>query len=347
MILKKLALRNFRSFEKNEFAFSPALTVVAGHNSRGKTNLLEAVFFVLNGHGFREEREEELIKFQANETSVVGEFERDGQKDVFEIDIRVKDNFTSKNFFVNKTSKGRSFYTKQLLKAVLFTPDQINIIKGPPSLRRDYFNKLISIMDLEYKKKLTNYEMALRRRNKVLEKHTSVPSLREELKFWDEYLETESVYITRKREKYLEYLNSNKKLDSKEFSIEYVKNEFSRKRLDEVFEKEMLVRRTMIGPQKDDFRISVSNGIINKDVHHYASRSEERLAVFWLKINEVKYYTTTGDKPILLLDDIFSELDHDNKQIVLQLVAEYQTVATTTEEDLMKEGKMEKRIIGL
>ncbi len=347
MILKNLSLRNFRSFESRDFILSPGLTVVAGHNSRGKTNLLEAVFFTLNGHGFREDREEELIKFDTEGTSVRGVFGINAKEDTFEIDIRYKNGRTVKTYFVNRTSKRRDFYTKDLVKAVLFTPDQINIIKGSPSLRRDYFNKLLSVLDIDYKKKLTNYEMALRRRNKVLEKHSNIEALKEELKFWNEYLIKESRYLVDKRREYIEYLNSNKKLDSKEFSIEYVKNEFTQKRLDEVFEKERIIRKTMIGPQKDDFQISVSNGVLKKNVHHYASRSEERLAVFWLKLNEVKFFERTGVKPILLLDDIFSELDLDNKMIVLGLVENYQTVATTTEDILLKEIKVEKTIINL
>jgi DNA replication and repair protein RecF len=309
--------------------------------------MLESIYFVLYGHGFREEREEELIRFDTNGTAVSATFGKNGREDAFEIDIRYKAGKVTKTYFVNKTSKRRDFYTKDLVKAVLFTPDQINIIKGSPSLRRDYFNRLLSVFDLDYKKKLTNYEMALRRRNKVLEKHTNITALKGELKFWDEYLIKESKYLVEKRGEYVKYLNGNKKLDSKEFSIEYLKNEFTQPRLDESFEKERIIRKTMIGPQKDDFLISVSNGILNKNVHHYASRSEERLAVFWLKLNEVKFFESTGDKPILLLDDIFSELDLDNKKIVLGLVENYQTVATTTEEGLMKEINAEKKVIDL
>lgn len=347
MILKNLILRNFRSFDKREFVLSPGLTVVIGHNSRGKTNMLEAVYFILNGHGFREDREEELVKFDQSDAVVTGRFMKNEVNDNFEISITQKNGRAVKTYFVNNTSKRKDFYTKQLVKAVLFTPDQINIIKGSPSLRRDYFNRLLSVFDLDYRKKLVNYEMALRRRNKVLEKHTSIAALKEELKFWNDYMEKEAQFLTKTREEYVNYLNSNMGLDSKEFSIAYLKNEFNKSRLAEVFEKEQVIRRTMVGPQKDDFEITMSNGILKKNVHHYASRSEERLAVFWLKLNEVKYFEKSGDKPLLLLDDIFSELDLDNKKIVLNLVENYQTVATTTEGELLKEIKTEKKIIEL
>lgn len=347
MILKKLVVHNFRSFNDREFVLSPRLTVVTGHNSRGKTNMLEAVYFTLNGLGFREDKEEELMRFDTDQTSVEGIFDNKGREDAYEIDIRERSGLTVKTYFVNKTSKRRDFYTKSLLKAVLFTPDQINIIKGSPSLRREYFNRLLSSIDLNYKKRLTNYEMALRRRNKVLEKHVSVEALREELKFWNDYLINESKYVVEKRAEYIDYLNANQKLDSRIFSIKYLKNEFTKDKLNEAFEKERIIRKTMIGPQKDDFQIEISNGKESKDVHRYASRSEERLAVFWLKLNEVKYFESTGIKPILLLDDIFSELDFDNKKIVLGLVESYQTVATTTEEELADVIKAEKKVIKL
>lgn len=347
MNLIDLSLHNFRNFKEDKFAFSPSLTVIVGKNSQGKTNLLEAIHFILTGIGFREEKEEELIHFGKHETFVKGNFKLKEGRESFEINISKKDGSVSKNFFVNKTNKKHFSYKKELPGVVLFTPEQITIINGSPQIRRDYFNKTISLFDLEYKKRLNNFENALRRRNKVLEKHVNDSQLREELIFWDNYLIKESSYITLKRQEYIDYLNSHKKLDSKEFSIVYLKNEFTKKRLDDVYEKEKLIRKTLIGPQKDDFQIFVDDFRIKKDVHHFGSRSEERLAVFWLKINELSFYEKHLIKPMLLLDDIFSELDLDNKKIVLNLIEKYQTVATTTEKELLDNVKIEKEIIKL
>lgn len=347
MKLAQLILFNFRNFGEREFKFSPHLSIIIGKNSRGKTNLLEAVFFAATGHGFREEKEEELLRFNQEIARVNAAFDNGASKDIFEITVKKTGDKVVKTFFVNKTSKRHDFYQKQMPGLVLFTPDQINIIKGSPHLRRDYFNKLISSFDPTYKKHLTNYEAAIRRRNKILEKHVNVDYLREELKFWNEYLEREAMPITQKRLEYVDFLNGRKKLDSKKFDIEYVKNEFSQKLLEKIFEKERLIRKTLIGPQKDDFRINIDDGEIRKDVHHYGSRSEERLAVFWLKINELNYFENVGRVPILLLDDIFSELDLENKKIVLGLIEKYQTIATTTEGELLKEVKVEKETIKL
>lgn len=347
MILKKLALFNFRNFKGQEFGFSPRLTIAVGENSKGKTNLIEAIYFVLRGNGFREKIEEELVNLNEGMGKVAATFKEGDTENVFEIDIKRVGDKAIKTFFVDRTAKRFFSYKKELPSVVLFTPDQINIIKGAPSLRREYFNDVLGDRDLDYQKHLNNFENALRRRNRILEKHINADSLREELEFWNTYLEKEAEYITKKRKEYVDYLNDNQRLDSKIFTIFYRKNEFSKKRLEEVFEKEKLLRKTLIGPQKDDFNIVIADEKSKKDVHRFGSRSEERLAVFWLKINELKYLEERGDKPILLLDDIFSELDRHNKKIVLHLISKYQTVASTTEEEFLKEIKSDKEIINL
>ena len=157
MILKKISLSNFRNFKNQELVFNRRLTIVAGENSRGKTNLLEAIYFVLKGQGFREEKEEELINLNFSRGKVTAVFEDNGADNVFEIDIDKSNGKTVKIFFVDRTKKRLILYKKELTSVVLFTPDQINIIKGAPSLRREYFNAVLSERDDEYKKHLNNF----------------------------------------------------------------------------------------------------------------------------------------------------------------------------------------------
>lgn len=336
MILKQINLFNFRNIKKILFDFSPLLTLIIGDNSKGKTNLLESLYFIITGEGFREEKEEELISFDKEEMSVQAIFLDKEEKRLFQIKLIKKNNIFVKTFFIDKTPKKHFQYRKELPGVVLFTPEQINIITGPPSERRNYFNKQISLYDLEYKKHLNNYENALKKRNKILERYTDTNTLLEELTFWNDYLEKEARYITKKRQLYVDFLNSNQKLDSKMFSIVYEKNEFNKVRLKESFNKEKIIRKTIIGPQKDNFKILINSGDFNKDVNRFGSRSEERLAVFWLKINELKYYEILKMRPILLLDDIFSELDEKNQKIIISLINNYQTIATTTETKVEK-----------
>jgi len=346
MILKRIQLHNFRNISSSVFDISPRLTIILGENAKGKTNILESIYCLINGVGFRESKEEELLLMDSAETQLDGLFEKDKETNHFRIFFKKEaSGLITKHFFVQKARKGHTHYTSEQTKCVLFAPEQIEIITGSPDTRRDYFNKLISTFDIVYKKHLINYEQALRKRNKLLEHSRSLESLKEELTFWDIYLEKEAQYITEKRNEYTEFLNSHTKLDGRNFSIEYVKNEFTFARLVEKKELELRIRRTLIGPQKDDWIISLKNiHSDQKNIQKYGSRSEQRLGVFWLKMNEIHFMEEEIHiHPILLLDDVFSEFDHENKERIVRLIETYQTVMTTTEGDLVKEIQKENK----
>ncbi|NMB84184.1 DNA replication/repair protein RecF [Candidatus Roizmanbacteria bacterium] len=347
MVLNRIYLKNFRNFNEASFDFNRSLTIIIGENARGKTNLLESIYCLTSGAGFRESREEELMALGAKETTIEGEFADKNGKYDFRIFLRLTGKVLEKIFFANRTKRKSSLYQKETVKAILFSPQQIEIVTGPPDIRRRYFDKLLSGYDIDYKKKLTNFENALRRRNKILESYSNEAALKEELFFWDDYLIEQASYLTREREKYVSYLNDHRKIDSKKFFVKYVKNEMTRTRLDESFPLERRYRRTVIGPQKDDFEI-YEEGNFDKNLLHFGSRSEQRLGVFWLKFNEINYHEEKfGKKPILLLDDIFSELDKKNKKLILDLITRYQTIVTTTEDDLINLSHKPNTVIGI
>lgn len=331
MLLKKIKLINFRNFQEKIFDFDKNLTLIFGKNSLGKTNLLEAVYFLINGVGFRESKEEELINFDKNKAIVEGIIGDEKNDFYFTVQIDNLPIGIKKRFFIDKKEKKHFQYCQQQLKTVLFSPEQISIITGSPSLRRDYFDRLISSYDFEYKKKLINYTSALKKRNKILEIKFNDLELEEELEFWDDYLIKEGVYISKKRQEYIDFLNKNQKINSKKFSIIYLKNEISKKLFLEKRAEEKRLKKTLIGPQKDDFVIYIEDDKNQKkEVGKYGSRSEQRLAIFWLKINELKFFEQFfKTKPIILLDDIFSELDEDNQKIIFPLIKNYQTIATS------------------
>ena len=352
MILTWIRLKNFRNFQKKHIDFNPNLTIILGDNAQGKTNILEAIYFIVNGVGFRESKEAELLYFESKDHAEVSAEFRDGAlKSPFKI-VLIKrlegpEAKVEKTFFVGKTKKGQAQYRQELTKAVLFTPQQIELLTGSPDRRREYFNKILILYDIEYKKRLDNYEKAVRRRNKILEGYTSIDKLENELLFWDAYLEKEASYITAKRQEYINFLNSHPSIDSKKFKIEYLKNEFTLKRVDETKRVELATRRTRVGPQKDDFQIELF-GEIFKDIHKFGSRSEQRLTILWLKICEVLYCKTmTKRDPILLFDDIFSELDHKNRKLIFDLIKNYQTVLTTTEKEVLPLTKTQKSIVSI
>jgi len=335
MILLKIGLKDFRNRKKDNFTFHPQLTVIMGENARGKTNLLESIHLMTQGVGFRESKEEELIMWNRDETLVDCEFLDVDNSLFFQVYLTRLPSRTSKEYYVNKTKKSHKSYLENQTRSVLFEPGHIEIVTGSPDKRRQYINSILSSLDPLYKKHLHNYEQALRKRNKILEHHTNDRTLLDDLSFWDTYLEEQASYLTEARHKYVEYLNKNQEVKAKKFQIRYVKNILTAKLLNEKLSLEKIIRRTTIGPQKDDFEISMMKDKTKENVHLYGSRSEKRLAVFWLKLNEIKYIKDILHKnPILLLDDVTSELDQVNKHLVFSLIKEYQSVVTTTEGEI-------------
>lgn len=348
MLLSEIYVSHFRNFVKKDVSFSPHLTLIVGENARGKTSLLEAIYTSVFGKGYRESREQELVQWDEDQTLIESVFIENGAKTIFQIRLlRKADDRVEKQYFVNKTGKSSMQYKEFQTKAVLFAPEHISVVDGSPSTRRTYFDTALCEFDKEYRKRLRNYETALRKRNKVLELHQNEFQLDQELPFWNQYLLEQATYITKTREQYIDYLNKNPHVDGKEFAIQYMKDEFSEDRMRLVFQQEKRMRRTVIGPQKDEFLITLKNDR-EKNVHLYGSRSEQRLAVFWLKLNEIKYFEEVLEKkPILLLDDVFSELDEHNKELVLKVIKNYQTVISTTEDHLNDLEQIPETIIHL
>ncbi len=332
MVLSKIILNNFRNFEKKEINLNNSLTLIFGRNSTGKTNLLESINFLLTGEGFRNFKEEELINFDKNFLIVEGFLKTEDNNHTLKIALKKNNNSIEKNFFINNIKKTKNQYLKESLPVVLFSPEQLEIINGSPKKRRQYFDLILSKVDPIYKLKLNNYNQALKKRNKLLEFIQNINRLKDELYFWNKYLIENGSYLIKKRKEYVDYLNW-KKLDSKNFKIQYLDNNISLKIFEKNFNKELQAKKTLYGPQKDDFIIYLEE----KNIGLYGSRSEERLALLWLKLNELNYLENVfKKKPLLLLDDIFSELDDFNKAFIFLLLKNYQVVATYTNKEIIK-----------
>src|SRR3989344_1491830 len=350
MLLKKIELHNFRNFINKEFIFSPLLTLIIGEKSKGKTSILEAIYFLTFGIGFRESKEADLINLDnLKQAWVGGEYIQGDNKMTRKVVIKATDGYINKTFLVANTKKSYFQYLQEQVKAVLFTPQQIEIITGSPTKRRSYVDKVISSYDFEYKKRLNNYENALRKRNKILERAAFSKNIDDETSFWDKFLIEQATYITTKRQEYIDFLNNNNSIDSFTFRINFLKNEFSKQRLEKYKQLERRIKRAVIGPQKDDFEIYIEgNDIEEKNVQKFGYRSEQRLSILWLKFNEIKIIEKYDDtKPLLLFDDVFSELDTKNKKLVISLLRKYQAVATTTEIEVLHLAEIPKSIIKL
>ena len=331
MQLKKLTLSHYSNLKKHTFYFSSFLTLVVGSNSVGKTNLIEAIYLVLTGHGIKEDKHEELMTLGQRQTVIDCQFAEGDDKIICRV-IFEKDDILVKRYFLNKLEKRYFEFSKYLPPAVLFTPQLIESLTTEPFRRRGLFDQMLSTSDVEYKKRLNNYMSALTKRNKLLERPIPKESLNEELSFWNKYLVEQADYISKKREELCELFNKSKEIGNFSFEIKHISNVLTIERLENTLEEQLQRRTTFIGPQRDDYRIflNLNSDTQAFDVETYGSRSQQRLALLWVILNQLNLYNEKIKRlPILLLDDIFSELDEVNTHLVIDVIKKHQTIITT------------------
>lgn len=309
-MISKLGLQNFRNYTQKEFEFGNK-TLIVGENGVGKTNILEAIYLLATGKSFRADRDSEIIKYDCQFAIV----KSDG------LQITITDR---KKFEVNGVSRRQMDFIGKL-RAVLFAPQDMELVTGSPSHRRKYLDFVICQKDREYRRCLLSFEKGLRQRNKLLSMIREGLANRSQLYFWDKLLIKNGDYITLKRGEYLQSLVGD-------YTTFYDKSIITEERLKQYEVEEVAAATTLVGPHRDDFVINFSN----KNISKYGSRGEQRMAILWLKHGEIKFL---GDDPILLLDDIFSELDHKHRELVSNLVRSYpgQVIATTADEHLLSE----------
>lgn len=327
MYLASLNLQNFRDYKKSSFNFSEKTTLIVGPNTTGKSNLIEAIFFMAAGRSFRVDRDEQLVKFGeevARIKSLVGEKS-------LEVVIAPR----IKKYLVNGVSKRKLDFVGNFF-AVLFAPNDLEIIIGSPSKRRDFIDHILNQTDREYRLASTFYEKGLRARNALLHrvKETGIRQDKE-FAYWDNLLIIQGQKITKKREEFIQYLTDSKK-DILDFEIFYDKSTISKDRLLQYKDAEVGSGVTLVGPHRDDFIINLKTKPGEHDIKFFGSRGQQRLAVLQLKILELIFVEEkTQNKPTLLLDDIFSELDEGHINLVLDMVGDQQTIMTTTHEEFI------------
>lgn len=337
MLLHKLTLTNFRSYKLKEFVFDKKFNLILGPNAAGKTNLMEAIFLLSTGNSFHATRESEMISYGEEIARITGEGET-----VLEIILtngQVQASFAAKKIYkVNGVNKRKSDFVGNL-KVVLFRPEDIDLILGSPSLRRNYLDNVLSPIDREYFRSLLSYKKALSQRNKLLDKIRDGEAQRSQLLFWDRLLIKEGGVLTDKREEYIDFLNQK----LQELKIIYDKSLISEKRLKQYQEAETALGATLVGPHRDDIKFQDS-----RNLQLFGSRGEQRMAVLAIKFLELSFVREkTGERPILLLDDIFSELDSEHQKKVIKIIPYQQTILTATDPLVEKFFHDKIRIINL
>jgi DNA replication and repair protein RecF len=379
MLINKIQLSNFRNFKKKIFVFSPKTTVIVGPNASGKTNILESLYLFATGKSFRARLEEEMISYDsslARALAVVGSISqplgiKSTKKNLIDArydrltklevvltrgEIEIGENkfekAPRKRLLVNGLGRRLIDFTGNF-RIVLFGPWDLDLVTESPSLRRRFLDTVLSQVDRDYRRASLSYEKGLRQRNRLLwqiREDSSVVSGRARLLFWDKLLIKNGDYISKVREEFIDFVNERPDFEGQDFSLEYDKSAISETRLEQYKEEEVAAATTLVGPHRDDFVIKLKTQTFKpknkeRELARFGSRGEQRMGVLWLKLAELSFIEEkTQEKPTLLLDDIFSELDHEHRKIVMQASKGQQTIITTADPHFIKNLKVDSII---
>jgi len=337
MKLNSISFQQFRNYKAKTFSFGNKTSLITGGNGKGKTNILEGIYLLATGSSFRASKEQQMILYGQEIGRVVGKVKADGE--IIDLEIRLTTGeveghrTATKRYLINNLAKRKMDFVGSLL-AVLFRPEDIDLVLGSPNVRRQYLNSVLEQVDKEYRRSSMAYMKGLRQRNKLLERIREREAERKQLLFWNQMLIKNGEVVSSKRREYLEFVNKKLKEKGRKLSLKYDNSVISESRLNQYADREVGAATTLVGPHRDDFEFILKRkGKQEKNLSIYGSRGEQRMAVLGVKLSELEFVDEiTGEKPLLLLDDIFSELDEDNRDEVLELLNQHQTVITTTEE---------------
>lgn len=341
MVLKHLSLQNFRSYSKSDFTFDKDLTFIVGPNTAGKTNLIEAITFLALGKSFRAEKDIQAVRFGDQLARIKGVVDFRGNETELEV---VVSNETTKRYMVNGVSRRRLDFVGNLV-VVLFSPLDLGLIAGSPFLRRNFLNSVLEQSDRDYRLSLIAYEKGIRQRNALLEgmKEKGWENPRQ-LEYWDQLLIKNGEVITKKREELIGFFNQAAK-EIFDFAVIYDRSVISKERLEQYREAERGAGVTLVGPHRDDVSFSMFNNSrqTTHDVKLFGSRGQQRLVVLQLKLLQLLFVEkAVEERPILLLDDIFSELDEGHIGLILDYMEGQQTIITTTHQEFISKELVKK-----
>ncbi len=333
MILTHLTLQNLRNHTKRSFDFSKT-TIIIGRNTAGKTNILEAIYILSHGKSFRAERDIDVISENRDFARVEGTIKSEDDIVKLTANFVKRGTYLSKKYLVNGVARSLRTFSDYVY-TVLFTPQDIELVTGSPGGRRRYIDSILVKAHKEYRVSHARYEKALRQRNRMLHdaKTGKKEYKRADYEYWENLLIEHGSVIHNFRNSFVEFVNMFEK-GVFEFKMLYDHSIISTERLYKYHFEEASAGVTLVGPQRDDFQFLFSKQ--KNEVKEFGSRGEQRLTVLQLKLIEIAYLKqATGELPILLLDDIFSELDSENIDMIYQFIEGQQTIITTTHKEFV------------
>ena len=334
MIVKKLELENFRNYKSLDLELDPGKNILYGNNAQGKTNILEAIYICSTTKSHRSNKDIELIKFDEREAHIKIFLEKKEKE--YRIDVHLRKNKT-KGIAVNGIPIKRASELFGIFNVIFFAPEDLNIIKNGPSERRRFMDLELCQLDKMYVNNLINYNKVLNQRNRLLKDISFNPKLEDTLDVWDEQLILYGKEIIKKREEFIKQISKiikpiHEDLTNKEetIKIDYQKNTEIRnfeKNLKRNRSVDLKHKNTSVGPHRDDILF------FNKDINirTYGSQGQKRTIALSLKLAEIELVKKIiNDTPVLLLDDVLSELDSDRQNHLLERLNDIQTIVTCT-----------------
>ena len=334
MIIKSIELQNFRNYEDLNISFDEGTNIFYGDNAQGKTNILEAAYLSGTTKSHKCSKDKEMIRFGEQESHIRTVVVKKDKE--YHIDMHLKHN-RSKGIAINKVPIKKASELFGILNMVFFSPEDLNIIKNGPAERRRFLDSELCQLDKIYLSDLTTYNKILNQRNKLLKDMVYRPDLKDTLPVWDMQLVETGRKIIRRRKQFVDELNeivhdihyriSGEKEDlllQYEPSIEDI---FFEDELSRVKERDMRQCMTSVGPHRDDLLFSIGE----VDIRKFGSQGQQRTSALSLKLSEIELVKRSiHDTPVLLLDDVLSELDSNRQNYLLNSIHDTQTLITCT-----------------
>lgn len=342
MYVKNLLLKNFRNFKEEKIEFCPGVNVIYGDNAQGKTNLLEAVWLFCGGHSFRGAKDGELIGFGCDSAQIETEFISGD----YEWNAVIKYSQGKKEITVNQICKSGAELAKRFF-AVVFSPEHMTLVKNGPAQRRKFLDGALAREKLSYAVSLAKFNKTLQQRNALLKDIYRHPELEEILSVWDTSLSFQAARVAVERVKYIERLSAaaNRLHEgisggSENLKVEYFstvsynsldEDDYAEKYFDMLSKsraEDIKAGSTQTGPHRDDLEISL-NGTAARN---FASQGQQRSIVVSLKLAEAQLLSEiVGEKPVIILDDVLSELDFSRQDFLLNKIRDNQVFLSCCE----------------
>lgn len=334
MVIRKLELKDYRNYESLNIEFDKGTNILYGDNAQGKTNILEAIFVAATTKSHKGSKDKDIINFDKEEAHIRTYLEKEGVQT--RIDMHLRSNKT-KGIAIDGQKIKKAADLLGLCNVVFFSPEDLSIIKNGPAERRRFVDMELCQLDSFYLYNLNHYNKIVNQRNKLLKDMYMNPELKDTLNIWDSQLVSFGSKIIERRKIFIDQLNDiiyviHEKLSGgkEKLHISYepdvsIESFESKLRMNQ--ERDIKLKMTSVGPHRDD--IAFLNSDI--DIRKFGSQGQQRTAALSLKLSEIELVRKIAkDTPVLLLDDVLSELDSNRQNYLLNSIGDIQTIITCT-----------------